>query len=313
MPITLPTTIAMAPVNPMVLSSFIVAKQILENYADRMILTEQNYIRSMLGFINWNPNPDAIQIGSFAIKWYGVMWSLGLFIIFYLGTWVMKRLKLDDDKLTTGIQYVFFGALIGARLGQVFFYEWDYFSANPSEILLVWNGGLASHGGIIGATIGLWLFCRTHPEFPFFFAMDMAYVMGFIIAPLIRLGNLLNSEIVGKPTDVPWAFIFVQVDNVPRHPVVLYESLAYFMLVPVLIFAFNKYTDQKPGLYTMLFFLYTFSVRFLLEFFKEPDGGFYFNMVSKTQLLNVPFILTGLVLLYLMLNNKLSYRFPPKK
>ena len=129
-----------------------------------------------------------------------------------------------------------------------------------------------------------------------------------MLASLIRLGNLMNSEIYGKPTHVPWAFIFQQVDNVPRHPVVLYESVAYFILQIFMLLLFNKVKESKPGIYITIFLIAVFSVRFLLEFFKEPDGAIFFGVISKTQMLNVPFILAGVVLFYFVIKGRLHYK-----
>jgi len=135
----------------------------------------------------------------------------------------------------------------------------------------------------------------------------MGMIMVVILASLIRFGNLMNSELYGKETNVPWAFIFTQVDNIPRHAVVLYESISYFFIQIIMLVLFNKYKESKPGLYLVTFLISVFSVRFLLEFYKEPDGFILLNTISKTQLLNLPFIITGIVLAYFVMNNKLRY------
>ena len=258
-------------------------------------------------FIHWNPSPDFVSFGIFSIKWYGIFWGLSLISCFLIGRYVFKKLNRDDEKITLAIQYVFVGGLIGARLAHIIFYQLDFYLANPADIIAVWKGGLASHGGFVGGLVGLYLFCKRNSEFAFFWILDMGMIMVVILASLIRFGNLMNSELYGKETNVPWAFIFVQVDNIPRHAVVLYESIAYFFIQIIMLVLFNKYKESKPGLYLVTFLISVFSVRFLLEFYKEPDGFILLNTISKTQLLNLPFIITGIVLAYFVMNNKLRY------
>src|SRR4051812_20512082 len=244
-------------------------------------------------FIHWNPNPDFISFGTFAIKWYGVLWGLSLFSCYFLLEYIFKKLGRDPEKITLGIQYVFIGGLIGARLAHIVFYQLDFYLAHPQDILAVWKGGLASHGGVAGAFVGMYLFCKRNKEFTFLWVFDHGVAAALMLASLIRLGNLMNSELYGTPTNVPWAFIFEQVDDVPRHPVVLYESIAYFLIQILLLVLFNKYKDSKPGIYLAVFFTAPFTIRFFIEFFKEPEGQLFFGALSRTQLLNIPFILTG--------------------
>ncbi|MFN8323215.1 MAG: prolipoprotein diacylglyceryl transferase [Chitinophagales bacterium] len=258
-------------------------------------------------FIHWNPNPDFIALGNFSIKWYGALWGLSLIAAFFIERYIFKKLRVDDDKLTIAIQYIFVGGLIGARIAHIVFYSLDYYMLHPSELIAVWKGGLASHGGVVGGLLGLYAFCRVHKEFSFFWLLDHGIISVVLLASLIRLGNLMNSELYGKPTQVPWAFVFEQVDNIPRHAVVLYESIAYLLIQFFMLFIFNRYKDSKPGIYIASFLLLVFTSRFLLEFYKEPDGEMILDIISKTQLLNIPFILTGVVIFYLLTANKLSY------
>ena len=236
------------------------------------------------------------------------MWGISLMACFFLGSYVFKKSNKDEEKVTLIVQYIFIFGLIGSRLAHVFFYQPEYYMANPMEIFAVWKGGLASHGGVVGGLIGLYIFCKRNKEFDFFWTLDHGIIVVMVLASLVRFGNLLNSELVGKPTDVAWAFIFKQVDNVPRHPVVLYESIAYLFIQLLMLYLFNKYRESKPGIYTVVFLLLVFSVRFMLEFLKEPDGNLILNTISKTQLLNLPFILSGLILLYFVASGKLHYK-----
>lgn len=258
-------------------------------------------------FINWDPDPDALSIGNFSIKWYGITWGLSLLAAFFIEGYIFKKLNKNAEKLTIAIQYIFVGGLIGARLAHILFYSLDYYVAHPADVLAVWKGGLASHGGVVGGLIGLYVFCLRNKEFDFFWLLDHGIIAVIIFAVFIRLGNLMNSELYGKPTDVSWAFIFRQVDNVPRHPVVLYESIAYLFIQILALVLFNKYQETKPGLYLFIFLVGIFTTRFLLEFFKSPDGAMI-GPISKTQLLNIPFILAGLVLSYFVFTNKLHYK-----
>lgn len=258
-------------------------------------------------FIHWNPSPDFVSFGIFSIKWYGIFWGLSLISCFLIGRYVFKKLNRDDEKITLVIQYIFIGGLIGARLAHIIFYQLDFYLANPTDIIAVWKGGLASHGGVIGGLIGLYLFCKRNKEFQFFWLLDIGVIAVVMLASLIRFGNLMNSELYGKPTNVPWAFVFVQVDSIPRHAVVLYESIAYFFIQIFMIVLFNKYKETRPGIYLVTFLISVFTVRFMLEFYKEPDGAMILNTISKTQLLNLPFIITGIILAYLVMNNKLHY------
>jgi len=258
-------------------------------------------------FINWGPDAIAFHLGPIAVQWYGLFWGSGLMATFFIGQYILRTLKRDEDKLTILIQYIFVLGIIGARLMQVFYYEHDYFFAHPEKIIAVWEGGLASHGGLIGGVLGLLIFCYRNPDYGIMWTLDHAAIAVLTLAGLIRIGNLFNSELYGTPTTMPWGFIFTHVDNVPRHPVVLYEAISYFTLQLIQLYLFNRYKEAKPGLYVAVFFIGLFGTRFMLEFLKVPEGDLIFNAISSTQLLNIPFIITGFVFLYLMLNKKLSY------
>lgn len=262
-------------------------------------------------FIEWGPSANAFSLKLFAIQWYGLLWGASLMLCFFIAQYLFKQLNRDDNDITLIIQYIFLGGIIGARLAHVFIYNPSFYLANPADIIAVWKGGLASHGGVVGGLVGLYFFCRHHKQYSFFWLMDIGIIATLVIASLVRFGNLMNSELCGKVTDVPWAFVFTNSyevkDLLPRHPVVLYESIAYFIIQIVMLLLFKKYKESKPGIYITTFLITVFTVRFLLEFYKEPDGGLIFNTISKTQLLNLPFILTGLVLAWYVAKGKLSY------
>ena len=250
----------------------------------------------MFLFIHWNIDPTVpLPIHLFSVQWYGIMWMLSIFGCFFLGRWILQKEKITEDHLVLIIQYVFIGAIIGARFGHILFYNLDYYLANPAEILMVWKGGLASHGGVIGGLIGIYAFHRAHPEYKLMWLFDHIALVLYLPCSLIRLGNLFNSELIGKPTTVPWAFLF-GTDTVPRHPVVLYESIAYLMLLIAVIAIYRRRGNFRPGFYTAYFFTFTFLTRFLLEFMKEPDGVVLNGLISKTQALSLPLIALGLIM-----------------
>jgi prolipoprotein diacylglyceryl transferase len=225
------------------------------------------------------------------------MWTLSIFGSFFLGRWILARERLSEDHLVLLIQYIFIGAIIGARLGQVLFYNLHYFLLHPLEIVQVWRGGLASHGGVIGGLLAIYLFHRAHPEYSLIWLFDHIALVLYLPCSLIRLGNLFNSELPGRPADVPWAFIFERGDDLlPRHPVVLYESICYALLLVIVIAIYRRYGNLRPGFYMAFFFTFTFLTRFLLEFMKEPEGPLFFGAISKTQALSLPLIALGLIL-----------------
>ena len=254
-------------------------------------------------FIHWTVNPNIpINFHFFTVQWYGLMWTLSIFGCFFLGRWILHKENLSEEHLVLIIQYIFLGAIIGARLGQVFFYDFSSFMAHPIEILYIWHGGLASHGGVIGGLVAIYLFQRAHPEFSLVWLLDRVALIIYLPAALIRIGNLMNSELIGKATDVPWAFIFGD-DTVPRHPVVLYESICYFILLIIITQIYRVRGSFRPGFYVAFFFTFTFLVRFILEFTKEPEG-MIFNLISKTQMLSIPLILFGLILFIFTYRNE---------
>ncbi len=256
-------------------------------------------------FIEWSLNPNIpLPFDGFSIQWYGLMWTISILACFFGGRVILQREKITEDHLVLLIQYLFLGSMIGARLGQVLFYDLNYFLHNPIEIFAVWKGGLASHGGVIGGLLALFLFTKHFPEYSFTWTLDALGLVIFIPITLIRLGNLFNSELIGKITDVPWAFVFVLRDNFPRHPVVLYEAIAYAIGFLIALFFYKKWAFTKPHFLAGFFFLYVFSIRFLLEFFKEPDGFVLFNAISKTQLLSIPLIVLGCYLIFLSTRKK---------
>ncbi len=203
---------------------------------------------------------------------------------YLLAVWIYEREKKPRDLLVLWIQYFMLGGLVGARLADVLFYNLSYYLSDPILIPQVWKGGLSSHGGAIGIFVATLIFCKRHHGKLLWHLDRLALVMP-IAGALIRLGNLMNSEIIGKPSEVPWAFIFKSRSDLPRHPSQLYETLMLLLVFCLLITLYRKGLHQKPGALTSLFFTLTFGLRFLLEFFKEET--------AVSQPLNLLFCLLG--------------------
>lgn len=252
-----------------------------------------------LQIIPWNVDPEIFRIGNFAIRWYGLLFASG----FVFGYIIMKRIFANEgfsdatlDRLTV---YVAIGTIVGARLGHCFFYEPSYYLAHPVEILKVWHGGLASHGAAIGILIALWLFARKEKK-PFIWAIDRVVIVVALAGALIRLGNLMNSEIYGVETTLPWGFVFLRNhETVPKHPTQIYEALAYLITFSVLMRVYWKNKGkQKAGLLFGLFLIMVFGFRFFVEYVKEDQVAFEAGMkLNMGQLLSIPFILGGIAIL----------------
>ncbi len=195
-------------------------------------------------------------------------------------TWVFKKENRPQTDLEQLSVYMIFGTVIGARLGHCLFYNPAYYLSNPIEILKVWEGGLASHGAAIGILTAIYLFSEKKKNYSMLWVLDRVVIVVALAGTFIRLGNLFNSEIIGIPTDVSWAFIFTAVDDIPRHPAQLYESIAYFIIFLILLFIYYKEMEKtKSGLLFGLFLVLVFSFRFLIEFVKENQSGFEETMV----------------------------------
>lgn len=269
----------------------------------------------MLNYITWDANP--ILIDSFVqIRWYGLMFAIGFWIGYNIMYKIFRHEGAPERWLGILFLWVAAGTVIGARLGHVFFYEWDYYSMHPSKILAIWEGGLASHGGTIGIMIAVILFSiittRRNPLWTF----DRLVIPIALVGAMIRFGNLMNSEIYGHPTTLPWGFIFVrgnEYPGLPCHPTQLYESACYLALFVLLMWMYwKKNAERRPGLIFGVFFIVLFSCRFLIEFVKNPQVGFEADMtLNMGQLLSIPFILIGIgLIIYSMVRPPVDIKFP---
>ena len=261
--------------------------------------------------LHWNPDPALFHLGGFTLRWYSVLWMIAILTGSQVVYHLYKQKGLPLDTFQTLFTYSFIGIFAGARLGHCLFYDPQYFLNHPLEIILpvhflpqggwVFTGyaGLASHGGTLGLILALVLFCRK-TKIHFLDILDMMGVAAPVAAGFIRLANLMNSEIIGMPSDVPWAFIFERVDMQPRHPAQLYEALAYFLFFLVMIVIFRKKKENvRKGFYFGLCITLIFTFRFFVEFLKERQVDFENALpIDMGQILSIPFIVVGLYFVF---------------
>ena len=251
----------------------------------------------MQEYFIWNANPILLDLGSLQIYWYGLLFAGSFFVGSQILAWMYKQEGKTSENIDTLFFYVITGAVVGARLAHCFFYEPAYFLEHPLEIIAVWKGGLASHGGVMGFLISVWLYSKKYSE-SYMWLLSRLSISAALTGSAIRFGNFMNSEIIGTPTDVPWAVIFQRVDNLPRHPVQIYESIIYFL---IFIFLFTVYKKVKPTFATKilpaLFFLTIFTARFFLEFIKTKQASYETGILSTGQMLSLPLIVLGAGLL----------------
>jgi phosphatidylglycerol---prolipoprotein diacylglyceryl transferase len=253
----------------------------------------------ILGFIHWSANPDIFHIGSLSVRWYGLLFATGLLIGYYIGEWMLKSEGVQPKWIESLFFYIIIATIVGARLGHVFFYGWDYYSQNPADIIKVWHGGLASHGGAFGIMIAMYIHSRLVTKRTVLWTLDRIVVPTALVAVMIRIGNLMNSEIYGVQTDLPWGFVFnLNGEVLPKHPTQIYEALAYLISFAYLMFLYKKTTAKnRPGLLLGVFFILIFTARFFIEFIKEDQEAFEAGMLlNMGQWLSVPFILGGIFL-----------------
>jgi len=264
--------------------------------------------------IVWDPNPELFNLFGIPVRYYGLLWAVGIFLSYLIVRYQYRDKKIPEKTFEPLFFYCFFGIILGSRLGHVIFYQPELFIESPLEVLLPihidaagdWHfkgyTGLASHGGTLGLIIALWLYVRK-TKLNYMDVLDMIAVATPICACCIRLANLMNSEIIGKVTDVPWAFIFAnnpEAGMVPRHPAQLYEAIAYFIFFLIMIYLYKNYNKKlHRGFFFGLCLTLIFTFRFFIEFLKENQVGFEDGMqFNMGQWLSVPFVILGLACIF---------------
>lgn len=257
-----------------------------------------------LNYVVWDVNPYIFHIGNRPIAWYGLLWAMVFVIGYYIMRSIYKKEKLSDDQLDKLFIYMLVSSVVGARLGHCLFYEPSYYLSHPVDIFKVWEGGLASHGGAIGILIGLFIYSKQIKK-PFLWIMDRIVVPTAIGGALIRMGNLMNSEIYGEPTTLPWGFKFVRdypigmpIENIPAcHPTQIYEALFCVLVFVYLMYAYHKQNMavKRPGFMFGVFLIVVFGSRILIEFIKNPQVEFESSMtLDMGQILSIPFFAAGI-------------------
>ena len=252
-------------------------------------------------YLVWNIDPEILSLGPIAVRWYGLLFALSFLLGYLILLRIYRNEKRSEENLSSLFLYIFLGTIIGARLGHVLFYQPDYYLARPWEILMIWQGGLASHGGFAGVLIAVYFYLRKYRDMSFLELADRLTIPSLLVASFIRIGNFFNSEIIGLPSKLPWAIIFLRVDNIPRHPAMLYEAAAYFLAFGGVYTAYWKTRiAQFPGRILGTILTLCFLARFMIEFVKEEQVPFEEGMLLNLgQLLSIPFIMIGIFLIFI--------------
>lgn len=246
-------------------------------------------------------DPIAVEIGPLAIRWYGISYIVGIALAWLLLRWrARSRQNWNDDQVSDLVVYCAFGAVLGGRLGYILFYQLSGYLADPISIFKVWEGGMSFHGGLIGVLVAIGLFARKIDKGYFQVADFMAPVVpvGLFFG---RIANFINSELWGAPTDKPWGVIFPTADDMPRHPSQLYEAFLEGLILFLILWFFSR-SERPLRAVSGLFLIGYGCFRFLVEFVREPDahiGYMAFGWLTRGQLLSLPMIIFGLVLLVL--------------
>jgi len=276
----------------------------------------------ILSYITWNADPVLFTIGSMQVRWYGLCWAVGFLFGYLLLGRVYKREKMSSDSLDRVLMYMLVSTVIGARIGHCYFYEPEFYLSHPLNVLKIWEGGLSSHGGGIGILIGLYFYAKKEKK-TYLWIMDRIVIPVCLVGSFIRFGNLMNSEIYGTPTSLPWGFKFMRgyeqfcgtFDNyfectaqnccppdqwLPCHPTALYEITSLLIMMGVLLWLYFKkdMAFKYPGFMFGLFLVVIFGCRILIEFLKNVQVDFERNMLfDMGQWLSLPFVVAGIILM----------------
>ncbi|MCC8173671.1 MAG: prolipoprotein diacylglyceryl transferase [Odoribacter sp.] len=278
-------------------------------------------------FITWDVDPEIVKIGAISLRYYALMFICAFGFGLKIENRIFKAEGIPPIWLDKLLIYVFIATILGARLGHCIFYDWDYYSQHPLEMILpvrfnpfeiVGFQGLASHGAAIGIILALWIYSKKVSKRSILWILDRVVLPIALAGFFIRIGNLMNSEIIGKATTLPWGFRFLNAHGIadpmtPRHPAQLYEALCYLASFGVLMHLYwkTKYKNHQGFLFGM-FLILIFTARFFIEFVKEPQVNFEQSMtLNMGQWLSIPFILVGLFMVWNS-KKKVVYYEPPK-
>lgn len=245
--------------------------------------------------IIWDVDPVMFYLGDRGIRWYGFLLAFGFLLAYLVLSRVMKKEGFKQELIDKFAIYVIVGVIVGLRLGHCLFYDPVYYLSNPLQILKVWEGGLASHGGAVGILLAVWLFAKKQ-KISFLGMLDRATLIVPLAGSFVRVGNLMNSEIVGVETSVPWAFVFKRLGEEALHPTQLYEAIFYFLMFFVFYVIYMKFVKKwKDGTFLGWFLIVLFVFRYLVEFTKTEQVEFegWTEAIKMGQLLSVPFIILG--------------------
>ena len=251
-------------------------------------------------------DPVFLSIGPLQFRWYGLMYVLSFIATYFIirSEAVRKKLSLTSDDVADLVFYGAMGVVLGGRTGYILFYNLRFYLANPLKLFAVWEGGMSFHGGFIGVVLAFWLYAH-RKKIPFLALSDMAALCAPVGLGLGRIGNFINGELYGRPTDAPWGMIFPGSDGVPRHPSQLYEAF----LEGVVLFFIVRFVSKKTNVNGVASFTACAGYglfRFVVEFFRQPDAqiGFFFGLFSMGQLLSLPMFIGGLVAVLLLLRRR---------
>ncbi len=267
--------------------------------------------------VTWEVSPVIFSLGPISVRWYGLFWALSFYIGYELLATIFKKENVGQKELDSLLIHIAIGSVLGARLGHCFFYDFDYYIANPIEVLYIWQGGLASHGGAIGILLAMLRFYKRKSSKSFFWTVDRMLIPVALAAFFIRMGNMMNHEIYGYETSLPWGFKFI--DNLyawmegaepvftsPRHPTGIYEGIGYlFVFFSMLWMYFKRMPRLYEGFLTGYFLIILFTWRFLVEYVKEVQSAFEEDLpINMGQILSIPMILMGIGILVYAFKNK---------
>ncbi len=252
-----------------------------------------------MDFFVWNADPVLASLGPITVHWYGALFAFAIISGQQVLKWCYIQEKIAVESLDDLLMYAVLGIVVGARLAHCFFYDPSYYFTHPLKILAVWEGGLASHGGGLGVIIAGYFYQKRH-KISFVWLLDRLAISTALFGFFVRLGNFINSEIIGIPSNVPWAIVFTRIDNLPRHPAQLYEALSYLTIF-CLLFAAYRFSNIKrySGALLGSFLVLVFTARFLIETVKTKQAAYNSDIIFSTgQLLSIPFFVVGLVLVF---------------